>query len=208
MNKRHWMVIAAFTVTILLEVCVRFVAKAIYGQQLYILWPPIDNITHFMWGFSFFLVFLLLLKWDLPDSILGSFFIHMLWEAMEIVGDKLFPQPGMSDHFFFDGIVDTLMFIVGGCVVWALLARRYKSQQHVKLRSFFEKYLFSSVILCIIGGILYIKSIIDGVKFESPDIFALIWIFGSAALIAAYELITHSLKKTSYIAKKRNSATF
>lgn len=182
-------VILCFTLafSVILEWFVRQGAVLLYGSNGFLLWPWIDNIMHFAWGVNIFLIFFVLFKWEPLDALLAVFVWQMLWESIEIIGDRVIPQPDwMLDHFFFDGIKDTVMNLAGAFAAWWLLAWKKRDKHPRRFRGWMRRYLTTTLLL-VVGGTAYWGFSVSKGGFTSPDIFTVWWLAISAALIALFE---------------------
>src|ERR1044071_8963256 len=100
MKRNKAFFFASLIVSILIEAFIRYGSFAFTHRIGYVSWPWIDNVSHFSWGISGFLLFLTVLEWSPLDSLLGVLMFHMLWEGVEIIGDRLFEEsPFGYDHF-------------------------------------------------------------------------------------------------------------
>jgi hypothetical protein len=145
-----------------------------------------DNVLHYMWGLCIFLFFVAYLRWKPLDALLGVVVWQILWEGMEMVGDKLFNEATNSlhaDHFFFDGIADTLVNIGGALTGWVLIhytGEPFYERRVAKLRYWFALLCVSMVPLIIIGAPIAVS------RNNSPDAFATLWILFFIAATALY----------------------
>lgn len=186
MKGKHFIMAFTLTCSIVLEVWVRWISLEQYGRDFFGIWPPIDNIMHFMWGLNIFLILLVWLKWKPLDSLLGVFMWQMMWESVEIIGDIVQAQPQhMFDHFFFDGIKDTIVDIAGGAFGW-LIMKSFpdainNSKPLTEGRAYMVTYAYGVVPLILIGTVVYF---INGKV--SPDTLTFIWLL---ALLPVTQII-------------------
>jgi hypothetical protein len=130
---------------------------------------------HFLWGLNIFLIFSLFFKWKPLHSICGVFLWQMLWEVIEMIGDKLTGQPAhMADHMFFDGIIDTIVDLLGAILGWLILrtivGKESESNNSAPFMTWISYYSILLIPLFIVGSIIYFKTQV------SPDILTSIWI--------------------------------
>jgi hypothetical protein len=160
--------------SIALEFCVR------YFGLWHTLWGHMDSAMHFWWGWNIFLGLVLFLRWTPYDALLGVFVWQMLWEAVEIVGDRFVPQiASMLDPFYFDGIKDTVFDIAGGACAWgtlALLGSGLVALHASPLRRWMATFLGAMVPGIALGALLTVRS------GESASLFALAWVLCAAVL--------------------------
>ena len=105
----------SITASVLLEFTVR-------KWDLWLTIPQCDKIMHFLWGLNIFLILSGFLKWQPKAAVTGVLAWQLLWEYSEMIGDHLLPnQPSyMLDHFYHDGIIDTVTDLAGamlGCLI-------------------------------------------------------------------------------------------
>ena len=101
-----------FAVTLVFSISMEFAVRT------YDLWnaiPFCDKIMHFFWGLNIFMFLATRLRWSAKDAVFGVLAWQVIWEFSEMIGDKILTgQPDhMLDHFFYDGIKDTLMNLAG-----------------------------------------------------------------------------------------------
>lgn len=172
MEKRNIVFGCTLTFSILLEIYVRWIAK----PSVFISWPPIDNIMHFFWGVNVFLIALIFLKWEPLDSLLAVFVWQMGWETAEMIGDRLFSQvAAMLDHFYFDGIKDTLVDLGGGMFGWIILKTmgNLDGLHQSTARTWMLIYAVAMLPGVAIGSVVTIA------QGGSADLFAIVWIIGA-----------------------------
>lgn len=182
MKKTNILFAITLTISVILEIWVRWISPLQFGQDFFGVWPPIDNFMHFLWGLNIFLIFTLYFKWKPLHSVYGVFLWQMLWEAVEMIGDKVQNQPvHMLDHFFYDGIIDTIVDIAGAFAGWYILrlfvGKENESTKPAPFISWFSYYAMLLAPLLIIGSIMYLRTA------QSPDIFTTVWLV--AALLVA-----------------------
>ena len=106
--------------------------------DLYRTMPWVDLPGHFLSGMaSSALVYWLLQRWrsrrnrtDRPYvlAVVASIVIGLLWEASEIIGERIWPDPPhLHDHFWWDGFWDVIAATVGAVAVfpWLRFVRRH-----------------------------------------------------------------------------------
>jgi hypothetical protein len=176
--------------SIILEWFVRKGAVLLYGESGFLLWPWVDNFMHFFWGFNIFLFLYLILKWDPWDALLGVVVWQLAWEVLEIIGDRVTSQPdSFYDHFFFDGVKDSVVDALGALFAWRLFAWNTKPLQAKQFRGFMERLCISSALLIIAGSVIILYGLYAGRAFESPDLFAVFWILASVIMLGTFELV-------------------
>jgi hypothetical protein len=184
--------------SILLEFYVRWVSVWVYGIDGFGMFPPIDNIMHFLWGLNIFFIFVLLLRFEPIDAIFAVFAFQMVWEASEMIGDVVLAQPSyMLDHFFFDGIKDTVFDIAGAGAGWLIFL---KSSAHIRFRKitgfrrFMTVYSWAIALLAVIGFAYFILVILSRHAFISPDLAATAYIIiGAPASYALNKALSKAL---------------
>ena len=195
MEKNKAILSLTLAFSVILELFVRKGAVMLYGANGFALWPWIDNVMHFFWGLNIFLALLFIFKWEPLDALLGLFVWQMVWESIEIIGDHLAPQPAyMFDHFFFDGIKDTILDIAGGFVGWLIFAWKKKDNHPKRFRGWMKKYFVATVILIACGTAYWGYTISEGMSFSSPNVFTVWWLAVTAILTAAPELVKGKVK--------------
>lgn len=164
-----------------------------YAVRHYDLWnisPYTDSVMHFFWGVNIFFALVIFFKWDLKSALLGIFVWQMFWEALEMVGDVVTAQPGyMLDHFFFDGIKDTIVDVLGGVCGWLLIGWTgvFKGTHSVKHLLWMQWYMYSMLPSAIVGGIILFMT------GTSADMLATVWIL----LAAAGTILVYRIKQTN-----------
>ncbi len=97
-------------------------------QDLYIIWPPIDFITHFLGGMA--MGSLVLWFYSLSNKnnrkILVMIWVLLLsigWELIEMAEEAIFPEtiPQLRDYFFWDGFFDIILALIGALVFFQIL---------------------------------------------------------------------------------------
>jgi hypothetical protein len=151
--QTHWTLFIIFLViSASLEIFVRFISPGLYGQDFFGVWPPIDNVMHFLWGLTFFLLFSRYMT--RLQAIYCVFFWQMGWELIEMLGDQLVSQPAhMLDLFFFDGIKDTFVDLAGAVVGFFLLKESGVSRPKISVFGHYYAVLMSMYV--VVGSILF-----------------------------------------------------
>lgn len=108
-------VTCSIAASVILEITVR-------EWDLWLTIPFCDKVMHFLWGLNIFLILSGFLKWHPKAAVTGVLAWQLIWEYSEMIGDQLLPnQPGhMLDHFYHDGIIDTVVDLAGamlGCLI-------------------------------------------------------------------------------------------
>jgi hypothetical protein len=187
LKEKNLKIIFAWTLlfSVVLEIYVRVINELIFGIDGFGMIPYIDNVMHFFWGLNFFFAAIIFFKLEVFDALIVVFLWQMIWESVEMIGDVVLAQPvHMLDHFFFDGIKDTIVDIAGALLGWLMI--RLLEMKGVKKYPVFRRfgivYSFAIVGLAIIGSLYYIYCVkfFPGVPFKSPDIFATTYILVSA----------------------------
>lgn len=82
-------------------------------------YPWIDNPMHFLWGANVFWICLWLFRCRPGKALLLVLVWQILWEAGEMIGDRMIAQPAyMIDNLWPDGVQDTLMDLLGAALLW------------------------------------------------------------------------------------------
>lgn len=153
MDRARILLACTLTFSVVLEFCVRYLDWWSY------LWGHMDSFMHFWWGFNIFLALVVLLRWRPADALIGVFVFQMGWEAIEIAGDQLIPQVlAMLDPFYYDGVKDTIVDLMGGLVAWQVLILM-KAKFAVKpssLRQWMDAYVKVVIPGLIIGAIAHL----------------------------------------------------
>lgn len=133
-----------------------------------------DSVMHFFWGLNIFLLLVIWLRWKPASALYGVFAFQMVWELVEIVGDSVVIQTlDMMDIFWWDGIKDTIVDLLGGALGWLLLLwlpgglKGLKESPYVRPLQRLPLYMAPGIV---IGGIIW------AVTGSSPQLFAVIWI--------------------------------
>lgn len=92
---------------------------------LYAAWPSADSVIHFSFGVAFASVAALI--YDKSGRFIGTWtvILSFLWEGLEQWGEILMPnQPAeYVDIFFWDGVMDITMNILGATLIYRILKR-------------------------------------------------------------------------------------
>jgi hypothetical protein len=176
MDLRKLVFGCTLTLSVLLELYVRLLDKwSLFNGTM-------DSVMHFFWGLNVFFIFILFFKWTPLDALLGVFVWQMAWEAVEMIGDQIIVQTAaMLDHFFFDGIKDTIVDLAGGLLGWGILKTLPAAAYNVsKLRFWMTSYFVTMLPGIAIGSII---SVASG---ASADVFATAWIIAAAAFTGLF----------------------
>jgi hypothetical protein len=152
-TKTHWTLFFLFLfISGALELFVRYISPLLYGQDFFGVWGPIDNVMHFLWGLTFFLLFSQYMT--RIQAIYCVFFWQMGWELIEMLGDQLILQPvHMLDLFFFDGIKDTFVDLAGAVVGYFLIRESGVSKPRISVFGHYYAVLMSLYI--VVGCVLF-----------------------------------------------------
>lgn len=136
-----------FAVTLIFSISMEFAVR------VYDLWntiPFCDKIMHFFWGLNIFMFLAIRLRWSAKDALFGVLAWQVIWEFSEMIGDKIITsQPDyMLDHFFYDGIKDTLMNLAGAFL--GLVIIKNKSQTY-RLRRVYPNGSITVLASCVIA---------------------------------------------------------
>lgn len=178
MDRRRILFLITLMFSVLLEVWVRWVMPFTHGQDGFGVWAPVDNVMHLFWGLNIFLFLVLFLRLKPWEALLGVYAWQMCWEAGEMIGDRFLGQPGyMLDHFFLDGIKDTIVDLAGGALGWMLLSKTKEKFRGARAHAWLARLLLTHLWLMLpllpIGIFLLIRS------GESADTLAIGWIVGA-----------------------------
>lgn len=189
MDHRRGLFFVTLAFSLFLEVWVRWVMPLTHGDSGFGIWPPVDNVMHFFWGLNIFVFLVLYLRFTPVDALLGVYAWQMAWELMEMVGDIMLRQPGyMLDHFFFDGIKDTLVDLAGGALGWLLLSRSKGAKHSEEVGRMRERRVFRRLAIAHLWLMLPVLPIGTYLRLstgESPDLLGIVWIAGAALVAAA-----------------------
>ncbi|HLP79664.1 MAG TPA: hypothetical protein VK158_03455 [Acidobacteriota bacterium] len=189
MKSQHILFTTTLVFSIVLEITVRWILLAITGTDGFGLWPPIDNIMHFMWGLNIFFFFVIVLKWKPLDAVYGVFVWQMGWELVEMIGDITMAQPvHMLDHFFLDGIKDTFVDIGGALLGWLLIRKIRTPTAQSSFYPWMNIFAWCMLPIVFVGGAVYIHNLQTNVAIPSPDLLSIIWIICAAAVSAVIAL--------------------
>jgi len=117
-RTKDYMIFALFMTCIFL-----FQEVVIRAQNFYMTAPLVDIPSHFLAGFAmgswFFLLFSLKgIKHIRLFTVLFTFLGDGVWEVLEMIDDKITPQPYyLIDPFFWDGFWDIFFTTLGGFIV-------------------------------------------------------------------------------------------
>lgn len=133
-----------------------------------------DSVMHFFWGLNIFLLLVIWLKWKPLSALYGVFAFQMFWELVEILGDSVITQTAdMMDIFWWDGILDTIVDVLGGALGWLILAwlpGGLKGLRETPYARALRTLPWAMLPGIIIGGVIWT------VTGSSPQLFAVIWI--------------------------------
>lgn len=194
MDRPKQLFFASLTFSIILEILVRTLNW----------WPyffgHMDSIMHFFWGVAITLGLMTMLKWSARDAFLAVLVWQMVWEAIEIIGDKLIAQvAAMLDSFFYDGVKDTVCDALGSIAAILLVrlttkhaakrtARQTAHRAHEPLHA--EMVLFLALI---VPGLI-LGAILTALQGESASVFMMIWIV-SAALVVGLKRVVRRVRQ-------------
>jgi hypothetical protein len=123
-----------------------------------------DDYLHLAWGVTIFLGLIDVAKWSVTDALLGSLVWQLYWEASEHIAERLTHHTHL-DHFFFDGLKDTVVNLVGAltalCVLLCIPNSRSDLQKK-RWRKTMILFLLYAIPVVIIGSVwfaLYAQSL-------------------------------------------------
>ncbi len=92
--------------------------------NLYESFSYIDLIVHFSFGVAFVSIASLIYMKPARSSGLWLVITSFTWEALEKIGDAILSQPSYHiDIFFWDGVTDVLMNLLGGLLIYLILKK-------------------------------------------------------------------------------------
>jgi len=149
-------------------------------------WPCLgghmDSVMHFFWGLNIFLLSIVWLRWKPASAFYGVFAFQMGWELVEIIGDSVILQSHeMMDIFWWDGIKDTIVDLLGAALGWFIIARipqgldGLKETRHAAGLRKLPWVMLPGIVT---GGVIWF------VTGTSPQLFGVVWI----TLAFAYSL--------------------
>jgi len=193
MDTRKALFAIFLSTNILMDTIIRVILPITVGASGFELWPRVDLILHFFGGINAFFLFVILFRFAPVQALLGATFWQLGWETAEMFGDTLLKQPAyMLDHFFIDGLRDTLLSTLGVLFAWYLLSRtreKYKGlKSHPRAVRFFTVHLFLALPLVPVGLFLLFKT------GNSYDLLAAWWLL--LAVIPAFFLSRKKLFKS------------
>ena len=96
--------------------------------NLYSFVPNYDLISHFLYGFSMYFFLTFFFKHKSLSKYISIYVITALaWEFFEKIHDNVVLQPSyMLDVFFFDGVIDVLIGVVGVYLAYYLYPTRVR----------------------------------------------------------------------------------
>jgi len=171
-----------FTCTLVLSLALEYYVRAYNNWHQ--LGNHMDSVMHFFWGLNIFLAFVVLLRWKPASALYGVFAVQMNWELLEMIGDYVIIQPdNMLDIFWWDGVKDTVLDLLGGVFGWFLLKSLpggLQGLRETKWKSALRLYPALMAPGIVIGGIIWF---LTG---SSPQVFAIVWI-AVAGVIAVWK---------------------
>lgn len=100
-------------------------------EELYRTHPPVDLLIHFLSGWALAGTWILFVRWRKgPVSrsrlrvigVLGTLAVSVLWEIGEMVEERIrVNPPHLLDPFFWDGVTDLLVALVGAGMAVSVL---------------------------------------------------------------------------------------
>lgn len=85
--------------------------------DFYTIYPMYDLLSHFLFGCGFYSILILFryIKFNqFKKSLKYYFIIALIWELLEIIGDKiLITSDSMRDFFFWNGFNDIILGLIG-----------------------------------------------------------------------------------------------
>ncbi len=97
------------------------------AYNLYLYFPPIDVLIHFLFGTTFASIATLIYYKKKQFIFFWVLVVSVVWEIIEITGDKLVAQPlYLQDKFFYDGIGDIIFAMFGALVAAYFLGKSLK----------------------------------------------------------------------------------
>ncbi len=187
-SARAKLLAVTLPISVVLEVYVRYIAKWQFGTDFFAVWGPIDNVMHFLWGLNIALMLMVWTRWSGRDAVLGVFAFQWLWEALEIGGDIFLSQPvHMLDHFWWDGLKDTGVDVLGALTaigLLVLLPGGLDGLRETRHRRWLERFSLAMVPMIVVGGFWWYARSEPG---RSPSLFALVWVCLMLLVVTAQE---------------------
>jgi len=96
--------------------------------DLYRIFPPVDIISHLLSGMTvttgaFWVASLTKIKKKMTTALTVTLMVGIIWEILEMIDDRVtYNSPYLIDNFFWDGVLDIAMMIVGGILALRLIA--------------------------------------------------------------------------------------
>jgi uncharacterized membrane protein YfcA len=95
--------------------------------DLYRLFPPVDLVSHVLAGmavcaFAYWVVVRREGAQGRKGAILSTLVVALLWEGVELIQERLWPDPPwLEDVFFWDGVFDVIATVAGGFLAFPFL---------------------------------------------------------------------------------------
>jgi len=125
MSQRAPQFLAHFVLLLIYAIVLEYTVRS---RDWFRYYPYIDNLMHFGWGAVIALAIIVFWRNNAAFVLLSIFIWQMMWEASEMVVDRLMHQPEyMQDHFFPDGMIDTAMDLLGAATVILLTRKSRRS---------------------------------------------------------------------------------
>ena len=106
-----------FYVTLIIWLIIELFIARLNG--LYESFPQIDIFSHLFFGIAF-AYFTLYQKTKNP--FLWLLIVSFAWELIEMLHDKIIPQPQyLLDYFFWDGFIDIVIHIIAFIIVYNII---------------------------------------------------------------------------------------
>lgn len=128
LHHRH---IKSTTMALLLAMPYLLLEWGARAYNLYIIYPPIDIFIHFFFGAAFASIALLIYEKRTKFILWWAFIISVVWEVIEIIGDKFPAGAVILDPFFYDGATD-IIFTFAGAVVFLFILKGYLRKHYFR----------------------------------------------------------------------------
>lgn len=133
-----------------------------------------DSVMHLFWGLNIFLIAIVWFRWKPLTALHGVFAFQMLWELAEIIGDIVIPQSSyMMDLFWWDGIKDTIVDMLGAILAWWVLARipgGLDGLRETRYAGMLQRLPLAMIPGVVLGGVIWSRT------GSSPQLFGIAWI--------------------------------